>query len=112
MRQPAELVPRVWYNPQLKGVNFIVPGLIAIIMMTIAATLAGAITYLAHMAQWAAIFGGGRDRDEEGGGGFGLIYARNGAAAVEMAMAAYHSALRGARIQLPLKTRSHPLGAG
>jgi heat shock protein HtpX len=33
-----------------------------------AATLAGAITYLAHMAQWAAIFGTRRD-DEEGGGG-------------------------------------------
>ena len=37
--------------------------------MTIAATLAGVITYLAHMAQWAAIFGGGRRDDEEGGGG-------------------------------------------
>ena len=34
-----------------------------ILISTIAATLAGAITYLAHMAQWAAIFGGGR-RDE------------------------------------------------
>src|SRR6266498_5979287 len=34
--------------------------------MTIAATLAGVITYLAHMAQWAAIFGGGRRDDEEG----------------------------------------------
>ena len=37
--------------------------------MTIAATLAGVITYLAHMAQWAAMFGGGRRDDEEGGGG-------------------------------------------
>jgi heat shock protein HtpX len=38
-----------------------------VLISTIAATLAGAITYLAHMAQWAAIFGGrGRD-DEEGG---------------------------------------------
>ena len=37
------------------------------LISTIAATLAGAITYLAHMAQWAAMFGGrGRD-DEEGG---------------------------------------------
>jgi len=40
--------------------------------MTIAATLAGVITYLAHMAQWAAIFGGGR-RDEDEGGGGGMI---------------------------------------
>jgi heat shock protein HtpX len=38
-----------------------------VLISTIAATLAGAITYLAHMAQWAAMFGGrGRD-DEEGG---------------------------------------------
>ena len=44
-----------------------------ILISSIAATFAGAITYLAHMAQWAAIFGGGRDRDEEGGGVFGLI---------------------------------------
>ncbi|MFZ3209338.1 MAG: zinc metalloprotease HtpX [Geobacteraceae bacterium] len=45
-----------------------------ILISTIAATIAGAITYLAHMAQWAAIFGGGRDRDEEGGGGiFGVL---------------------------------------
>jgi len=40
-----------------------------ILISSIAATMAGAITYLAHMAQWAAIFGSGRDRDEEGGGG-------------------------------------------
>ena len=43
------------------------------LIMAIAATLAGAITYMAHMAQWAMIFGGGRrDSDEEGSGG-GLI---------------------------------------
>jgi heat shock protein HtpX len=45
-----------------------------ILIGSIAATIAGAITYLAHMAQWAAMFSGGRNRDEEGGGGvFGLI---------------------------------------
>ena len=44
-----------------------------ILVSTIAATLAGAISYLAQMAQWAAIFGGGRDRDREGGSGIGLI---------------------------------------
>jgi len=45
-----------------------------ILVSTIAATLAGAISYLAQMAQWAMIFGGNRDRDEEGGGNiFGLI---------------------------------------
>ncbi|MCL5978551.1 MAG: zinc metalloprotease HtpX [Nitrospirae bacterium] len=38
-----------------------------ILVSTIAATIAGAISYLAQMAQWAAIFGGGRHDDEEGG---------------------------------------------
>ncbi len=37
-----------------------------VLISTIAATLAGAITYLAHMAQWAAIFGGHRSDDDEG----------------------------------------------
>jgi heat shock protein HtpX len=44
-----------------------------ILISSIAATIAGAITYLATMAQWAAIFGGGRDRDDEGGGVFGML---------------------------------------
>ena len=39
-----------------------------ILIGTIAATFAGAISYLATMAQWAMIFGG-RSDDEEGGGG-------------------------------------------
>ena len=46
-----------------------------ILVSSIAATLAGAISYLAHMAQWAAIFGGGsRDREEGGGNIFGLLF--------------------------------------
>jgi heat shock protein HtpX len=45
-----------------------------VLIATIAATLAGAITYLAHMAQWAAIFGGRRDEEEEGGGAFAAIF--------------------------------------
>ena len=44
-----------------------------ILISSIAATFAGAITYLAHMAQFAAIFGGGRNDDDEGGGIFGMI---------------------------------------
>ena len=35
-----------------------------ILISTIAATLAGAITYLAHMAQWAAFFGGRHDDED------------------------------------------------
>ena len=47
-----------------------------ILISSIAATLAGAISYIAQMAQFAAIFGGGRDRDQEGGGGnmFSLLF--------------------------------------
>ena len=43
-----------------------------ILTSSIAATIAGAITYLASMGRWAMIFGGfggGRDDDREGGGG-------------------------------------------
>jgi heat shock protein HtpX len=45
-----------------------------ILTSSIAATLAGAITWIASMAQWALIFGGfgGRD-DDRGGGGFGAL---------------------------------------
>ena len=43
-----------------------------ILISTLAATMAGAITWLAHMAQWGAMFGGGRssDDDDRGGGNF------------------------------------------
>jgi heat shock protein HtpX len=46
-----------------------------ILISSIAATLAGAITWLANVAKWGMIFGGyGRDRDDRGGGGIaGLI---------------------------------------
>lgn len=38
-----------------------------ILVSSIAATLAGVVMMLAHMAQWAAIFGGGRSDDNRGG---------------------------------------------
>src|SRR6476646_2817327 len=45
-----------------------------ILISSIAATVAGAITYLAEMARWGMIFGGyARDRDSRGGGGFGAL---------------------------------------
>jgi heat shock protein HtpX len=46
-----------------------------ILTSSIAATIAGALTYLAHMAQWGMIFGGygGRDDDRERGGGLGAL---------------------------------------
>jgi len=43
-----------------------------VLISTIAATLAGAITYLAHIAQWGAIFGG-RSRDDEESGSNPLV---------------------------------------
>ncbi|MBM4350798.1 MAG: zinc metalloprotease HtpX [Deltaproteobacteria bacterium] len=44
-----------------------------ILISTIAATLAGAISMLASMARWGAIFGGGRS-DGEGRGGGNIIF--------------------------------------
>jgi heat shock protein HtpX len=44
-----------------------------ILIGTIAATVAGAISYLAHMAQWAMIFGGRSDDDEGGSPMAGIV---------------------------------------
>src|SRR5438552_18503527 len=63
-----------------------------ILIGTIAATIAGAISMLANMAQWAMIFGGGRrrDRDEGAGGMIGgilmIILAPIAAALIQMAI--------------------------
>lgn len=45
-----------------------------ILISTIAATIAGAIVYIANMAQWAAIFGGFRRDDNEGSSGLSLLF--------------------------------------
>jgi heat shock protein HtpX len=46
-----------------------------ILISSIAAALAGVIMMLANMARWTAFLGGGRDRDDEGGGGvLGLLF--------------------------------------
>jgi len=47
-----------------------------ILISSIAATLAGAITILARMAYWGALFGGmgGRDREDRGGGGLSALF--------------------------------------
>lgn len=46
-----------------------------ILIGSVAATLAGAVTFLARMAWWAGIFGGyGSDREERRGGGLGALF--------------------------------------
>lgn len=62
-----------------------------ILISSIAAVMAGAISYLATMAQWAMIFGGGRSDDEEGGGSLigsiaMMIIAPIAAALIQMAI--------------------------
>jgi heat shock protein HtpX len=46
-----------------------------ILVSSVAATMAMAITYVAHALQFAAIFGGGRDSEERGSSGGGLLVA-------------------------------------
>ncbi|NWG04776.1 MAG: zinc metalloprotease HtpX [Syntrophaceae bacterium] len=45
-----------------------------ILISTVAATMAGAISMLASMARWGAIFGVGRADDDEGGGGGNFLF--------------------------------------
>jgi heat shock protein HtpX len=43
------------------------------LIMAVAATVAAAITHLAHMLQWAALFGGVSSDDDDGGGILGML---------------------------------------
>jgi heat shock protein HtpX len=48
-----------------------------ILISSVAATIAGAITMIASMGRWAMIFGGfggGRDREDRGGGGLAALF--------------------------------------
>jgi heat shock protein HtpX len=60
------------------------------LVSTVAATLAGALSHLANMAMWGAMFGGHRDRDERGGNPIGLligvVLAPMAAALIQMAI--------------------------
>jgi heat shock protein HtpX len=82
-----------------------------ILVSTIAATIAGAISMLASMARWGAIFGGGRSDDEGGGGGnflFVLLFtmvASVAAMMIQMAISRsreYMADEGGARLSHPL----------
>ncbi|MBI4494620.1 MAG: zinc metalloprotease HtpX [Chloroflexi bacterium] len=80
------------------------------LISTVAATIAGAITMLAHMAQWALFFGGFGRRDDEDGGGMAnlvggllmIIVAPIAAALIQMAISRareFEADATGARIQ-------------
>ena len=77
-----------------------------ILIGTIAAMIAGAISMIANMAQWAMIFGGGRRDDDEGRGGIigmiaMIIVAPIAAALIQMAISRsreYEADATGARI--------------
>ncbi len=77
-----------------------------ILIGTIAATVAGAISMIANMAQWAMIFGGGRRDDREGEGNFiasiaMIIVAPIAAMLIQMAISRsreYEADATGARI--------------
>jgi heat shock protein HtpX len=77
-----------------------------ILIGTIAATIAGAISMMANMAQWALIFGGGRRDDDEGnsslvGGIAMIILAPIAAALIQMAISRsreYQADATGARM--------------
>lgn len=62
------------------------------LIMTVAATIAGAVSMLAQMAQWALIFGGGRSSDDDDGGGhpmaglLGVLIAPIAAMLIQMAI--------------------------
>jgi len=60
------------------------------LIMTVAATLAGALSHLANMAMWGAMFGGSSSRDEDGGhpmaGLLGIIIAPVAATLIQMAI--------------------------
>ncbi len=60
------------------------------LIMTVTATIAGAISSLGQMAMWASMFGGGRHDDEEGsspiGGLVAMIVAPIAAAMIQMAI--------------------------
>jgi heat shock protein HtpX len=104
------------------------------LVMTVAATIAGAVSMLANIAQWGMIFGGGRSSDdgEEGGahpaaGLLGVILAPIAAMLIQMAISRSREfvadetgarlcgnplALAGALLKLQAWSRQVPMTAG
>jgi heat shock protein HtpX len=103
------------------------------LVMTVAATIAGAVSMLASMAQWGMIFGGGRSSDdsEEGthpaAGLLGIILAPIAAMLIQMAISRSREfiadetgarvsgnplALAGALLKIEASSRQVPMSAG
>jgi heat shock protein HtpX len=87
-----------------------------ILISTIAATMAGAISMLASMARWGAMFGGVRSNDDERGGGgnvlvvlFVSIFASIAAMLIQMAISRsreYYADEGGAHLSHPMSLAS------
>ena len=55
LRRPLDVRPRVWFNADLESKNYIVPGLIAVIMMVIAALLTSlTVARSGRRARWSS----------------------------------------------------------
>jgi heat shock protein HtpX len=76
-----------------------------ILISSVAGAMATVITYLAHLAMWATVFGGGRSDDRNGGGALGglllIVLGPLAAAVVQMAVSRsreYQADASGARL--------------
>jgi heat shock protein HtpX len=84
-----------------------------ILISSVAAVMAGAISHLAMMAQWGAMFGMGRSDDDEGGGGGGnMIGALLMAIVAPMAAMLIQMAISRSREYVADATGARIIGAG
>ena len=81
-----------------------------ILVSTIAAAFAGAITWIANIIQWGAIFGGMRGEDEEGGGIGALVLAFVAPLAATIVQLAISRSREYAADELGAKIAGHPEG--
>lgn len=84
-----------------------------ILVGSLAATFAGAVTMLADMAQWALLFGGGarHDEDEEGDGGVGILGSLLMAVLAPIAATLIHLAISRSREYLADATAARIVGS-